>query len=279
MGFRSCSSWLQSTGSRVVVHGLSCLVACGVFPDQGWNPGLQIFYHWTIREAQAWLLTEPIKEFHTLHSAQGCPRAISQAPELRRWSNPPLLSGSQQWPWYDGKLYAANNSQTFCFSYFPPTEDGAPWWLSAKTTPCSAGHKGDTGSVPGWGRPPGGQHGNPLQYSCLENSKDRGAWWVTVHGAPKSRHDWATEHTAFSKGKRRSWAGPAAAKSCQSCLTLCDPIDGSPPGSSPWDSPGKNTGVGCHFLSIAWKWKVKVKSLSHVWLFATPWTVAYWMSY
>ena len=40
----------------------------------------------------------------------------------------------------------------------------------------------------------------------------------------------------------------AAAKSRQSCLTLCDPIDGNPPGSRPWDSPGKNTGVGCHFL-------------------------------
>ena len=40
----------------------------------------------------------------------------------------------------------------------------------------------------------------------------------------------------------------AAAKSLQSCPTLCNPIDGSPPGSHPWDSPGKNTGVGCHFL-------------------------------
>ena len=40
----------------------------------------------------------------------------------------------------------------------------------------------------------------------------------------------------------------AAAKSCQSCPTLCNPIDGSPAGSRPWDSPGKNTGVGCHFL-------------------------------
>ena len=40
----------------------------------------------------------------------------------------------------------------------------------------------------------------------------------------------------------------AAAKSLQSCPTLCDPIDSSPPGSRPWDSPGKNTGVGCHFL-------------------------------
>ena len=53
----------------------------------------------------------------------------------------------------------------------------------------------------------------------------------------------------------------AAAKSLQLCLTLCDPIDGSPPGSPhPWDSPGKNTGVGCHFLLQC----MKVKSESEV---------------
>ena len=52
----------------------------------------------------------------------------------------------------------------------------------------------------------------------------------------------------------------AAAKSLQSCPTLCDAIDGSPPGSSPWDSPGKNTGVGCHFLLQC----MKVKSESEV---------------
>ena len=39
----------------------------------------------------------------------------------------------------------------------------------------------DSGSIPGLGRSPGGEHGNSLQYSCLENSMDRGAWWVTVH--------------------------------------------------------------------------------------------------
>ena len=53
----------------------------------------------------------------------------------------------------------------------------------------------------------------------------------------------------------------AAAKSLQSCPTLCNPIDGSPPGSPcPWDSPGKNTGVGCHFLLQC----IKVKSKSEV---------------
>ena len=49
--------------------------------------------------------------------------------------------------------------------------------------------------------------------------------------------------------KRLFLVAAAAAKSLQSCQTLCDLIDGSPPGSpGPWDSPGKNTGVGCHFL-------------------------------
>ena len=52
----------------------------------------------------------------------------------------------------------------------------------------------------------------------------------------------------------------AAAKSCQLCPILCDPIDGSPPGSRPWDSPGKNTGVGYHFLLQC----MKVKSESEV---------------
>ena len=46
---------------------------------------------------------------------------------------------------------------------------------------------GDTGSIPGWGRSPGGGNGNPLQYSHLENSMDRGAWKASVHGAAKSQ--------------------------------------------------------------------------------------------
>ena len=56
-------------------------------------------------------------------------------------------------------------------------------------------------------------------------------------------------------------ATAAAAKSLRSCPTLCDPIDSSPPGSPhPWDSPGKNTGVGCYFLLQC----IKVKSESEV---------------
>ena len=47
-------------------------------------------------------------------------------------------------------------------------------------------YAGDLGSIPGWGRSPGGGHGNPLQDSCLENPMDRGSRWSTVHGVAKS---------------------------------------------------------------------------------------------
>ena len=50
----------------------------------------------------------------------------------------------------------------------------------------SARNAGELGSIPGLGRSPGEGNGNPLQYSCLENSMDRGAWWATVHGVAKS---------------------------------------------------------------------------------------------
>ena len=50
----------------------------------------------------------------------------------------------------------------------------------------SACNAGNTGSIPESGRSPGEGNGYPLQYSCLENSMDRGAWWATVHGVAKS---------------------------------------------------------------------------------------------
>ena len=55
-----------------------------------------------------------------------------------------------------------------------------------KESTCSAEDTGDMCSVPGSGRSPGGGNGNPLLYSCLENSVDRGTWWATAHGLQKS---------------------------------------------------------------------------------------------
>ena len=101
----------------------------------------------------------------------------------------------------------------------------------------------------------------PLRYVTWENSSFIWDWW-------------SFSPVTLSKGLRAALPSDPAAKSLQSCLTLCDPIDGSPPGfPRPWDSPGKNTGVGCHFLLQCMK--VKVKSLSSVWLLATPWSAAY----
>ena len=53
---------------------------------------------------------------------------------------------------------------------------GIPPWLSSKESTCNVGAEGNAGSISGSGRFPGGGHGNPLQYSCLENPMDRGAW-------------------------------------------------------------------------------------------------------
>ena len=63
------------------------------------------------------------------------------------------------------------------FTDFPGGSDGK----------ASVYNAGDLGLIPGLGRSPGEGNGNPLQYSCLENSMDRGAWWATVHGVAKSR--------------------------------------------------------------------------------------------
>ena len=56
-----------------------------------------------------------------------------------------------------------------------------------KESAANAGDPGDTGSIPGLGRSPGGGHSNPLQYSCLANPMDRGGWWATIHKDAESQ--------------------------------------------------------------------------------------------
>ena len=63
---------------------------------------------------------------------------------------------------------------------------GLPRWLSGKDSTCNAGATGDAGLIPGLGRSPGGGHGNPLQYPCLENPVNKRAWWATVQRLSKS---------------------------------------------------------------------------------------------
>jgi len=70
-----------------------------------------------------------------------------------------------------------------------------------KNLPANAG---DAGSIPGLGRSPGGENGNPLQYSCLENPMDREVWWATVHEVTESQTQLST-HTQAYKQERKSW--------------------------------------------------------------------------
>ena len=122
--------------------------------------------------------------------------------------------------------------------------------------------------------------------TCSGLGRDTAAWAETAD----ERWDWnilmSVLHTRklrirvtwFNKSNRarnRTSVCFATAKSLQSCLTLCDPIDSSPPGSP---VPGILQARTLEWVAIsfsnAWKWKVKVKSLSRVQLLATPWTAA-----
>ena len=106
-----------------------------------------------------------------------------------------------------------------------------------------------------------------------------GAWWAAIYGVAQSR-TWL-KRLSSSRAHLEMWKAEedhgiwGAAKSLQSCLTLCSPTDGSPPGSS---IPGILQARTLEWVAIsfsnAWKWKVKMKSLSRVQLLVTPWTAA-----
>ena len=74
-----------------------------------------------------------------------------------------------------------------------------------KNLPANGGGRGDTGSIPGSGRSPGGGNGNPLQHSCLENPMHRGDWWATAHGLHRVGHSEVTEHMHISQYKIKSF--------------------------------------------------------------------------
>ena len=86
-------------------------------------------------------------------------------------------------------VLATKQQQNFILIY-----GGLLRWLSGKESACPC-RRHRVGLIPGLGRPLKGGNDNPLQYSCLGNSMGRGAWRDTVHGSPRVRHDWATEHT------------------------------------------------------------------------------------
>ena len=76
-----------------------------------------------------------------------------------------------------------------CVHYLPGASQVA---LVVRNSPANAGDRRDVASIPGSGRSPGEGNGNPLQYSCLGNPMDKGAWWATIHGATKSQMQLST---------------------------------------------------------------------------------------
>ena len=77
------------------------------------------------------------------------------------------------------------NLKIMLYTVYPILNWGFPVVLVVKNSPAKAGNTRDVGSTLGSGRSPGGGHGNPLQYSCLENPRDRGAWQIMVHRVVK----------------------------------------------------------------------------------------------
>ena len=86
-----------------------------------------------------------------------------------------------------GYLFSASLSLKYLPKLLRIILHGLRRWLNGKESACQWGDPGNTGSIPGLGRSPGLGNGSPLQYSCLENSMDRGAWWAAVHRVAKSK--------------------------------------------------------------------------------------------
>ena len=91
---------------------------------------------------------------------------------------------------------------------------GFPSSANVKNLPANAGDVRDMGSVPGLGRPPGGGNGNSLQYSCLENPMDRGAWGLQSMGLQRVGHDYACMYGMY--------VIPLNVNSCDLCLNLLE---------------------------------------------------------
>ena len=168
-------------------------------------------------------------------------------------------------------------------------------FLVGKSSICNAG---DPGLIPGLGRSSGEGVGYPFQESnsgllyhrqilhYLSHQGSSGILeWVAYpfsRGSSQPRNQTRLSCIAGGFFTRRAtreaherWS-TATAKSLQSCPTLCDPIDGSSPGSPvPWIIQARTLEWGAISFSNAWKWKVKGKLLSRVRLFATLWTAAY----
>ena len=108
----------------------------------------------------------------------------------------PVHGVSKSWTWLSNYVNWFFIPKNHMVKKQPENKNGIIWvgfpgGSDGKVPECDVG---DPGPIPGSGRSPGEGNGNPLQYSCLENSMDGGAWWATVHGVAKSR-TWLSDFT------------------------------------------------------------------------------------
>ena len=147
-----------------------------------------------------------------------CFQFLPQRRKRRSIGNACLLSAPFDWKWHNTSAHIPwprfnardpGNSFAGCLGKgnrlgehpinpcYTCIREGFPGGSVGKESTCSAGDTGDSGSIPESGRSPGGGHGNPLQYSCLENLMNRGAWQATVRRVAKSwtQLKWLSTHT------------------------------------------------------------------------------------
>ena len=103
--------------------------------------------------------------------------------------------------WWGGRSKAASQSEGIVI--IQTQGSGSPCSSVRREPPYNAG---DLGLIPGSGRSPGGGNGNLLEYSCLENSTDRGAWWATVHGVARVGHNSVTKpYRTGTRVRKENW--------------------------------------------------------------------------
>ena len=170
---------------------------------------------------------------------------------------------------------------------------GFPGGSAVENPPAYAG---DTGLIPSSGRSPGGGNAHPLQYSCLENPMDRGAWRATAMGSQRVRHDWTCtyrfvwpDYTRYFKRvfsfDLQDWFGSWLFYSCGGLNILRNVAEIT----KQWIGAVRTENRLVNAKRMLWALLLKVwplhqqprcylptcaKSLSHVWLFGTLWTVA-----
>ena len=205
LGTRSLSSYCGK-GEKVMDWGdsvhLGELVGCGGREERWWPlksveaPGLvallpqprSAFSHYLtlmlIDILSCYTLGLILTDDCWMRVAEKCYICVSKELLLRKWMEPPAIVATKIWVIkkilkYSSLFCELKKKKDVSWMVMPGLGFPSGWVVKKKNLSTNAG---DTGLIPGSGRSPGGGNGNPLKYSCLENSKDRGKWQATVHG-------------------------------------------------------------------------------------------------